>query len=190
MTKKAAADAAKASETSGTAETGAPATVDAPAVKPKRATKKLVAAATTVADPADTDTATAVIAKTEAGDQEGSGRQCLRGGGVVDRGGEGRRAAARPGSDLRRVPDGPSEARTHAIVRTPAGDVVADASGRAAGRGAYVCRTGDCLDKAITKGALCPGAQDPAPGRPARGARREPDEDLNTTIEGGARGQE
>jgi hypothetical protein len=40
------------------------------------------------------------------------------------------------------------------IVRTPAGDVVTDETGRAAGRGAYVCRTGDCLDIAIKKGAL------------------------------------
>jgi uncharacterized protein len=40
------------------------------------------------------------------------------------------------------------------IVRTPSGDVVPDETGRAAGRGAYVCRTGDCLQTAIKKGAL------------------------------------
>jgi hypothetical protein len=49
------------------------------------------------------------------------------------------------------------------IVRTPAGDVVTDATGRAAGRGAYVCRTGDCLDIAIKKGALSRALKTPLP---------------------------
>jgi uncharacterized protein len=40
------------------------------------------------------------------------------------------------------------------VVRTPTGDVIIDPSGRAAGRGAYVCRDGTCIDRAITKGAL------------------------------------
>ena len=49
------------------------------------------------------------------------------------------------------------------IVRTPAGDVVPDATGRAAGRGAYVCRTGECLDTAIKKGALSRALKTPLP---------------------------
>ena len=49
------------------------------------------------------------------------------------------------------------------IVRTPIGDVVADETGRAAGRGAYVCRTEACLDKAITKGALSRALKTPLP---------------------------
>jgi predicted RNA-binding protein YlxR (DUF448 family) len=49
------------------------------------------------------------------------------------------------------------------IVRTPAGDVVPDETGRAAGRGAYVCRTGDCLDTAIKKGALSRALKTPLP---------------------------
>ena len=74
------------------------------------------------------------------------------------------------------------------IVRIPAGDVIPDESGRAAGRGAYVCRTGDCLDKALTKGALSRALK--------TSLRPETCEALagsltNTEdIEGGARGQE
>jgi len=75
------------------------------------------------------------------------------------------------------------------IVRTPAGDVVLDATGRAAGRGAYLCRTTDCLDKAIAKGALSRALKTPLP----TGLREALAVSLtNTTpiIEGGARGQE
>jgi len=75
------------------------------------------------------------------------------------------------------------------IVRTPAGDVAADESGRAAGRGAYVCRTIDCLDKAITKGALSRALRTPLPADLST-ALAEGLTNMNTTIEGGARGQE
>ncbi len=40
------------------------------------------------------------------------------------------------------------------IVRTPAGEVIADPSGRLPGRGAYVCPDTDCLSIALKKGAL------------------------------------
>lgn len=40
------------------------------------------------------------------------------------------------------------------IVRTPAGQVIEDPSGRMAGRGAYVCADGDCRETALNKGAL------------------------------------
>lgn len=40
------------------------------------------------------------------------------------------------------------------IVRTPAGDVVADAKGKTPGRGAYVCRKPECLMKARKSRAL------------------------------------
>ncbi len=74
------------------------------------------------------------------------------------------------------------------IARTPAGDVMLDESGRAAGRGAYVCRTGDCLDTAIKKGALSRALKTPLPAdlRDALAGSLNP----NQTIEGGARGQE
>jgi predicted RNA-binding protein YlxR (DUF448 family) len=69
--------------------------------------------------------------------------------------------------------------------------VRADETGRAAGRGAYVCRTGDCLDKAITKGALTRALKTPLPVdlRVAL-AGSLTDTTMNTIIEGGARGQE
>jgi uncharacterized protein len=40
------------------------------------------------------------------------------------------------------------------IVRTPAGTVVVDPTGKANGRGAYLCRRTDCLEKGIQKGRL------------------------------------
>jgi uncharacterized protein len=74
------------------------------------------------------------------------------------------------------------------IVRTSTGDVIPDESGRVAGRGAYVCRTGDCLDKALTKGALNRALKTSLPpeARAALAGSLTNTED----IEGGARGQE
>jgi predicted RNA-binding protein YlxR (DUF448 family) len=73
------------------------------------------------------------------------------------------------------------------IVRAPAGDVVLDESGRAGGRGAYVCRTTECLEKAITKGALSKALRTQLPSdlREALAGSL-----TNMNIEGGARGQE
>ena len=75
-------------------------------------------------------------------------------------------------------------------MRSPGGDVVIDSSGRAAGRGAYVCRTAGCIESAIRKGALGRALRTPLP----IGLRTALDDGLadplNTTIEGGARGQE
>ena len=39
-------------------------------------------------------------------------------------------------------------------MRTPAGQVLEDPSGRLAGRGAYVCADGTCRELALNKGAL------------------------------------
>jgi hypothetical protein len=74
------------------------------------------------------------------------------------------------------------------IVRAPSGDVALDESGRAAGRGAYVCRTAECLDKAITKGALSRALKTPL----SADARSALGQGLTNPkmIEGGARGQE
>jgi predicted RNA-binding protein YlxR (DUF448 family) len=75
------------------------------------------------------------------------------------------------------------------IVRSPGGAVALDESGRAAGRGAYVCRSLDCLDKAIKKGALSRALKTPLPielqTALAGGLTQS-----TTIIEGGARGQE
>jgi Predicted nucleic-acid-binding protein implicated in transcription termination len=75
------------------------------------------------------------------------------------------------------------------IVRTPSGDVILDETGRAAGRGAYICRSVVCLDRAITKGALTRALKTPLP-IDLRDALGESLTITNTTIEGGARGQE
>ena len=40
------------------------------------------------------------------------------------------------------------------VVRTPEGEVRIDESGRANGRGAYLCRDTACLDKAVKSRAL------------------------------------
>ncbi len=71
-------------------------------------------------------------------------------------------------------------------MRTSSGDVIPDETGRTAGRGAYVCRTGDCLDKALTKGALNRALKTSLPQE----TREALAGSLNTEdIEGGARGQ-
>ena len=40
------------------------------------------------------------------------------------------------------------------VVRTPEGEIVADATGRKNGRGAYLCRSEACLNKALKIRAL------------------------------------
>lgn len=40
------------------------------------------------------------------------------------------------------------------VVRRPDGTVVIDRTGREPGRGAYVCRHGDCMDTAVKKRAF------------------------------------
>jgi hypothetical protein len=75
------------------------------------------------------------------------------------------------------------------VVRTPSGDISIDPGGRAAGRGAYVCRAAECIDNAIKKGALSRALSTPLPTdlRLALVDRTAPE---TTTTEGGARGQE
>jgi uncharacterized protein len=45
------------------------------------------------------------------------------------------------------------------VVRTPAGDVRVDATGKVSGRGAYVCADPACVDRAVRAGRLA-GALD------------------------------
>ena len=40
------------------------------------------------------------------------------------------------------------------VIRTPEGEIRLDPTGRANGRGAYLCRNPQCLEKARKKGAL------------------------------------
>ena len=94
------------------------------------------------------------------------------GGGVVARGATGGPpAAAVPDPDLRRVPDRPAEARAPAAWSAdPAGDVAVDPTGRAAGRGAYVCARRRLPAQRDHPGDPAPGPRRPDPGRPLRAA--------------------
>ncbi len=49
------------------------------------------------------------------------------------------------------------------IVRTPAGDVVMDLTGRIAGRGAYLCADGTCWQTALKRSALQRALSTPIP---------------------------
>lgn len=40
------------------------------------------------------------------------------------------------------------------VVRTPEGEIRADISGKMNGRGAYLCRSSACLEKAVKRKAL------------------------------------
>ena len=76
------------------------------------------------------------------------------------------------------------------IVRTPAGGIEIDSSGRSDGRGAYVCRVAECIDNAIKKGALTRALDTPLPADLLAALVEGIAADMTTTIEGGARGQE
>jgi uncharacterized protein len=75
------------------------------------------------------------------------------------------------------------------LVRTPDGAVRFDPTGRLAGRGAYVCRTGDCLDNAIRKGALSRALRTPLPADLRASLAGSITIDT-IDIEGGSRGKE
>ncbi len=49
------------------------------------------------------------------------------------------------------------------IVRTPSGEVVYDAKGKVSGRGAYICKSVACLEKAIKSRALSRALEVPIP---------------------------
>lgn len=76
------------------------------------------------------------------------------------------------------------------VVRSPAGVVAIDPSGRAAGRGAYVCRAAECIDNAIKKGALSRALRTPLATDLRQALIVGLADPNDTTIEGGARGQE
>ena len=71
------------------------------------------------------------------------------------------------------------------VVRTPDGRIEIDEGGRQAGRGAYLCREGECRATALKRGALGKALASPIPAE----LRSVLAEGL-TTKEGGARGKE
>ena len=75
-------------------------------------------------------------------------------------------------------------------MRTPTGAIEIDSSGRTAGRGAYLCRTAECIDNAIKKGALTRALNTPLPSHLREALVDGIADPVNTPIEGGARGQE
>jgi uncharacterized protein len=76
------------------------------------------------------------------------------------------------------------------VVRSPAGEVAIDPGGRAAGRGAYLCRAAECIENAIKKGALSRALGTPFPADLREALIAETADPTNTMTEGGARGQE
>ncbi len=76
------------------------------------------------------------------------------------------------------------------VVRTPDGRVALDRTGKLAGRGAYVCAHGPCARIAMTRGALERALKSPIPPEVATSLVASVADNLNPTIEGGARGQE
>jgi predicted RNA-binding protein YlxR (DUF448 family) len=76
------------------------------------------------------------------------------------------------------------------VVRSPAGEVAIDPTGRAAGRGAYVCRAAECIDNAIKKGAFSRALGTPLPTDLREALIGGLADHMQMTIEGGVRGQE
>ncbi|HSO29120.1 MAG TPA: YlxR family protein [Candidatus Sulfomarinibacteraceae bacterium] len=73
------------------------------------------------------------------------------------------------------------------VVRTPDGAIRADATGRAPGRGAYVCHDPACIANAIARGALARALETRVPA----GLHEELTATITLdSIGGGARGQE
>lgn len=76
------------------------------------------------------------------------------------------------------------------MVRTPDGQVVVDATGRMAGRGAYVCDNEACRQGAVDKGSLQRALEVPIPAELRAELTGEATRILRVRIEGGNRGQE
>ena len=195
VTKKAAAQAASARPTAAEAAATEPATDGVAAAKPKRATKTAAAKAAPL-EP-DVDRRPTASRPRRRGTAAKPKRATKKAAAVPPRRWR-RRPGGRGPAPPRRVPTRSCVAcRTVRpkrellrIVRTPDGDVATRR--RPAGWPAAAptsAATTDCLDQAITKGALSRALETPLPARSARGAGRGP-RTTNTTIEGGARGQE
>jgi predicted RNA-binding protein YlxR (DUF448 family) len=59
------------------------------------------------------------------------------------------------------------------ILRTPEGEIIIDTTGKKNGRGAYICRSSDCLNKAIKTKGLERSLKSAIPGEVAEMLERE-----------------
>jgi predicted RNA-binding protein YlxR (DUF448 family) len=75
------------------------------------------------------------------------------------------------------------------LVRRPDGRIELDETGRAAGRGAYLCRDAACWSTALDRGALGRALEAPLPAE-LREALRVRAAKLTLTDEGGPGGKE
>jgi hypothetical protein len=76
------------------------------------------------------------------------------------------------------------------VVRTPAGEVRLDDTGRANGRGAYVCRDQACISIAIDRGALARALETRVPAELRVDLERAAGTPESPTTPGGPHGQE
>lgn len=58
------------------------------------------------------------------------------------------------------------------IVRTPAGEIMVDLTGKVSGRGAYVCAELDCVERGLREGRLQHALESPVPESAANELRR------------------
>ncbi|HEV8546795.1 MAG TPA: YlxR family protein [Candidatus Limnocylindrales bacterium] len=75
------------------------------------------------------------------------------------------------------------------VVRTPDGRVTIDETGRAAGRGAYLCRDAGCWTTGLERGALGRALETPLPAE-LREALQAGAATMMTNDEGGPGGKE
>ena len=59
------------------------------------------------------------------------------------------------------------------VLRTPEGAVVLDTTGRANGRGAYLCRSADCLQKAVRNRGLARSLEQEIPAEVLEALQKE-----------------
>ena len=75
------------------------------------------------------------------------------------------------------------------IVRMPDGTITFDPTGRAHGRGAYLCADGNCWRQAVKRGSIQHALKAPLPAE-IRGLleQEDPDPSLSRSTEGGVLG--
>jgi len=76
------------------------------------------------------------------------------------------------------------------IVRSPSGEVLVDPTGRAAGRGAYVCHDETCLGIALRRGAIGRALEHAVPDDVRAALASTIADPSSTTHEGEPHGQE